>query len=143
MNLDVRSGSRHSERSTNRFEKDTPRMTSTKERSRGRKSRERSQVYSRERKEVREDSRKLCNPDDRDQRLKSDRRRTSGYHSMNASSVEASRGSSRGKQSREVIISSESEDEPCRRKSVVKPKYKSRDEDRQNERRIPQHNRKK
>ena len=74
--------------------------------------------------------------------LKSDRRRTSGYHSMNASSVEASRGS-HGKQSREFIISSESEDEPCRGKSVVKPKNKSRDEDRRDEQRIPQHNRKK
>ena len=83
VNLDVRSDSRHSERSSNRFDRDTPRITSTKERPRDRKSRERSQVYSRERNEVREDSRKLFNPDDRDQRVKSDRRRTSGYHSMN------------------------------------------------------------
>ena len=74
--------------------------------------------------------------------MKIDRRRTSGYHSMNASSVEASRGS-HGKQSREVIISSESEDEQCRRKSVVKQKSKSRDEDRRDEHRIPQRHRKK
>ena len=142
MNLDVRSESRHSKRSSNIVDKDTPRMTSTKERPRGRRSSQRSQVYSRERNEAREDSRKLCNPDDRDQAVKSDRRRTSGYHSMNASSVEASRGS-HGKQSREVVISSESEDEQCRRKSVSKHKSKSRDEDRRDEPRIPQRHRKK